>query len=186
MIIMNTFIKSLLISTALLCTNAFADSPLRYFGQQENGYVGSMPYGNNSQAAHYQDVGDTKIYYEVYGTGKPIVVLHGGLVGSTAEMGQFIDSLSQHYRVIAGLRAMSDFEYEFQMALMNRQLAPEIETFFIVTDPKYSYLSSSVIRDIFQFGGTVHDMVPPGVFRRLRERFPPVTHESVPRKNGHA
>lgn len=98
---MNTFVKSLLISTALLCTNAFADSPLRYFGQQENGYVGSMPYGNNSQAAHYQDVGDTKIYYEVYGTGKPIVVLHGGLVGSTAEMGQFIDSLSQHYRVIA-------------------------------------------------------------------------------------
>ena len=76
--------------------------------------------------------------------------------------------------IIRGLRAMSDFEYEFQMALMNRQLAPEIETFFIVTDPKYSYISSSVIRDIFQFGGTVHNMVPPGVFRRLRERFPPV------------
>jgi pantetheine-phosphate adenylyltransferase len=75
--------------------------------------------------------------------------------------------------IIRGLRAMSDFEYEFQMALMNRQLAPEIETFFIVTDPKYSYLSSSSIRDIFQFGGTVQDMVPPGVFRRLRERFPP-------------
>ncbi|MDR1621654.1 MAG: pantetheine-phosphate adenylyltransferase, partial [Synergistaceae bacterium] len=50
--------------------------------------------------------------------------------------------------------------------------APEIETFFIVTDPKYSYLSSSVIRDIFQFGGTVQNMVPPGVFRRMRERFP--------------
>ncbi|MDR1649221.1 MAG: pantetheine-phosphate adenylyltransferase [Synergistaceae bacterium] len=75
--------------------------------------------------------------------------------------------------IIRGLRAMSDFEYEFQMALMNRQLAPEIETFFVVTDPKYSYLSSSSIRDIFQFGGTVQDMVPPGVFRRLRERFPP-------------
>jgi pantetheine-phosphate adenylyltransferase len=75
--------------------------------------------------------------------------------------------------IIRGLRALSDFEYEFQMALMNRQLAPEIETFFIVTDPKYSYLSSSAIRDIFQFGGTVQDMVPPGVFRRLRERFPP-------------
>jgi pantetheine-phosphate adenylyltransferase len=75
--------------------------------------------------------------------------------------------------IIRGLRAMSDFEYEFQMALMNRQLAPEIETFFVVTDPKYSYLSSSAIRDIFQFGGTVQDMVPPGVFRRLRERFPP-------------
>ena len=75
--------------------------------------------------------------------------------------------------IVKGLRAMSDFEYEFQMALMNRQLAPEIETFFIVTDPKYSYVSSSVIRDIFQFGGSIQDMVPPGVFRRLRERFPP-------------
>ena len=61
--------------------------------------------------------------------------------------------------IIRGLRAMSDFEYEFQMALMNRQLAPEIETFFIVTDPRYSFVSSSGIRDIFRFGGTVHDMM---------------------------
>ncbi|MCR5347266.1 MAG: pantetheine-phosphate adenylyltransferase [Fretibacterium sp.] len=74
--------------------------------------------------------------------------------------------------IIRGLRAMSDFEYEFQMALMNRQLAPEIETFFIVTDPKYSYISSSSVREIFQFGGTVQDVVPPVVFQRLRERFP--------------
>jgi pantetheine-phosphate adenylyltransferase len=88
--------------------------------------------------------------------------------------GLLIDYLRQQKSrvIIRGLRAMSDFEYEFQMALMNRQLAPEIETFFIVTDPKYSYLSSSVIRDIFQFGGTVQNMVPPGVFRRMRERFP--------------
>ncbi|NLL37514.1 MAG: pantetheine-phosphate adenylyltransferase [Fretibacterium sp.] len=84
--------------------------------------------------------------------------------------------------IIRGLRAMSDFEYEFQMALMNRQLAPEIETFFIVTDPQYSYISSSVIRDIFQFGGSVHDVVPPGVFRRLRERFPPQTPQT-PQRN---
>ena len=73
--------------------------------------------------------------------------------------------------IIRGLRAMSDFEYEFQMALMNRQLAPEIETFFIVTDPKYSYVSSSGVREIFQFGGTVNDVVPDCVFRRLKERF---------------
>ncbi|MDR1979420.1 MAG: pantetheine-phosphate adenylyltransferase [Synergistaceae bacterium] len=88
--------------------------------------------------------------------------------------GLLIDYMRQQRSrvIIRGLRAMSDFEYEFQMALMNRQLAPEIETFFIVTDPKYSYLSSSAIRDIFQFGGTVQDMVPPGVFRRMRERFP--------------
>ena len=66
---------------------------------------------------------------------------------------------------------MSDFEYEFQMALMNRKLAPEIETFFIVTDPKYSYVSSSSVREIFHFGGTVKDVVPKNVFEKLRERY---------------
>ena len=73
--------------------------------------------------------------------------------------------------IIRGLRAMSDFEDEFQMALMNRQLAPEIETFFIVTDPKYSYVSSSSVREVFHFGGTVRDVVPPVVFDKLRERY---------------
>lgn len=73
--------------------------------------------------------------------------------------------------IIRGLRAMSDFEYEFQMALMNRQLAPEIETFFIVTDPKYSYVSSSSVREIFHFGGTVRDVVPQGVYERLRKKY---------------
>ena len=73
--------------------------------------------------------------------------------------------------IIRGLRAMSDFEYEFQMALMNRQLAPEIETFFRVTDPKYSYVSSSSVREIFHFGGTVKEVVPQNVFNKLRERY---------------
>ena len=73
--------------------------------------------------------------------------------------------------IIRGLRAMSDFEYEFQMALMNRQLAPEIETFFIVTDPKYSYVSSSSVREIFHFGGTVNGVVPENVFKKLKERY---------------
>ena len=80
--------------------------------------------------------------------------------------------------IIRGLRAMSDFEYEFQMALMNRQLAPEIETFFIVTDAQYSYLSSSLIRDIFQLGGAMNDVVPPDVSQRLRERFPALSHRT--------
>ena len=73
--------------------------------------------------------------------------------------------------IIRGLRAMSDFEYEFQMALMNRQLAPDIETFFIVTDPKYSYVSSSSIREIFHFGGTVKDVVPSVVYDRLVRHY---------------
>ena len=73
--------------------------------------------------------------------------------------------------IVRGLRAMSDFEYEFQMALMNRKLAPEIETFFIVTDPKYSYVSSSSVREIFHFGGSVRDVVPDVVFEKLSERY---------------
>ena len=73
--------------------------------------------------------------------------------------------------IIRGLRAMSDFEYEMQMAMMNRQLAPEVETFFIVTDPKYSYVSSSSIREVFHFGGTVKNLVPDIVFRKLKELY---------------
>ncbi len=88
--------------------------------------------------------------------------------------GLLVDFLRQEQSriIIRGLRALSDFEYEFQLALMNRQLAPEIETLFIVTEARYSYLSSHAVKEIYQFGGAVHDMVPPGVFRRLRERFP--------------
>jgi pantetheine-phosphate adenylyltransferase len=76
--------------------------------------------------------------------------------------------------IIRGLRALSDFEYEFQLAQMNRQLAPEIETMFIVTDAQYSYLSSRGVKEVYSFGGSIQDMVPPGVFRRMRERIPPV------------
>ena len=58
-------------------------------------------YGNNPGAGHYADAGDAKIYYEVYGKGRPIVILHGGIFGSTFEMFQFIDSLSKKFQVIA-------------------------------------------------------------------------------------
>ncbi|PIE54754.1 MAG: pantetheine-phosphate adenylyltransferase [Dethiosulfovibrio peptidovorans] len=88
--------------------------------------------------------------------------------------GLLVDFLRQERSriIIRGLRALSDFEYEFQLAQMNRQLAPEIETLFIVTDAQYSYLSSHAVKEIFSFGGAVQDMVPPGAYRRLRERFP--------------
>ncbi|MEN5085925.1 alpha/beta hydrolase [Sphingobacterium faecium] len=72
---------------------------MRYFMQGE-GTSSQIPYGNNAEAGHYVQSGDAKIYYEVYGKGKPIVVLHGGIVGSALEMGQFIDSLSRNYQVI--------------------------------------------------------------------------------------
>lgn len=98
---MNKLAKFLIISSTCLSTSSFAENALRYFGQQENSYISSIAYGNNRQAGHYQNVGDTQIYYEIYGSGKPVVVLHGGLVGSIAEMGQFIDKLSPNYQVIA-------------------------------------------------------------------------------------
>lgn len=60
-----------------------------------------IPYGNNGSAGHYFNTGDAKIYYEVYGKGKPLVLLHGGIAGSTYEMGTLIDSLSKYYKVIA-------------------------------------------------------------------------------------
>lgn len=89
--------------------------------------------------------------------------------------GLLVDFMRQQQSriIIRGLRALSDFEYEFQLAQMNRQLAPEIETFFIATDARYSYLSSRGIKAAFRFGGAVREMVPPGVYRRLRERIPP-------------
>lgn len=73
--------------------------------------------------------------------------------------------------MIRGLRAVSDFEYEFQMALMNRQLWPDIETIFLAPDTQYSYLSASLVREIATLGGDVTDFVPPVVLARLKEKL---------------
>ncbi len=73
--------------------------------------------------------------------------------------------------IIRGLRAISDFEYEFQMAMMNRHLESKVETLFMVPEEKYIYLSSSLIKEIYGLGGSVRGMVPPQVEERLREHF---------------
>jgi pantetheine-phosphate adenylyltransferase len=73
--------------------------------------------------------------------------------------------------IIRGLRAVSDFDYEFQLATMNRRLAPEIETIFFTTRGKYFYVSSSAIKDIASNGGDVSDLVPSMVEKRLKEKF---------------
>lgn len=73
--------------------------------------------------------------------------------------------------VIRGLRAVSDFEYEFQMALMNRKLNPEIETFFMMPSVSYSFLSSNLAKEIFMLGGCLKDLVPSQVEKKLREKF---------------
>ena len=73
--------------------------------------------------------------------------------------------------IVRGLRAMSDFEYEFQMALMNRQLHPSLETVFLVPAVDLTYLSSSLVREVARFGGDVRPMVHPAVAAALARRF---------------
>jgi len=70
--------------------------------------------------------------------------------------------------LVRGLRAVSDFEYEFQYAHMNEHLAPEVEVVSLMTSSKYSFISSSFIREVTSLGGTVHGLVPPNVERALR------------------
>lgn len=74
--------------------------------------------------------------------------------------------------VIRGLRAISDFEYEFQMALMNRKISPEVETIFLVPHESYTYLSSSLIKEIIAVGGNVSPFVPQVVNKFLKDRLP--------------
>jgi pantetheine-phosphate adenylyltransferase len=74
--------------------------------------------------------------------------------------------------MVKGLRAISDFEWEFQMHHLNRNLAPEVETMYLMSSPQYSFLSSSGVKEVASFGGNVDDLVPAAVARRFRELFP--------------
>ena len=74
--------------------------------------------------------------------------------------------------LIRGLRAVSDFEYEFQMALMNRHLSPSLETVFMVPSLDTTYISSSLVREVARFGGDIEGLVHPAVAAALRARFP--------------
>ena len=74
--------------------------------------------------------------------------------------------------IVKGLRAISDFEYEFEMAQLNRKLDPEIESIYVIASPHYSFLSSTGVKEMATFGGDVGDLVPPGVASALAERLP--------------
>ncbi len=93
-----------------------------------------------------------------------IAVFEGLLVDFVAKMGA--------QAIVRGLRAVSDFEYEFQMALMNRKLREEIETVFLMPHEAYSYISSRLIKEVAGYGGSVTGLVPPGVEQRLAAKFP--------------
>jgi len=75
------------------------------------------------------------------------------------------------YTLIRGLRAFSDFEYEFQMALTNRKLAPDIETMFLMHNEEFSYISSSMVREIAALGGAVEQFVPAPVAAALKKKL---------------
>jgi pantetheine-phosphate adenylyltransferase len=75
--------------------------------------------------------------------------------------------------IIKGLRAVSDFEYELQMASLNHKLSKDIETFFMMSNTEYSYLSSSIVKQIAMFNGPVGDLVPPHVDLALRSKYSP-------------
>jgi len=74
--------------------------------------------------------------------------------------------------VLRGIRAISDYEYEFQMAMMNRKLDPELETLFMMPAEKYTYVSSRLIKGVFNLGGDVSALVPPNVVERLKQKVP--------------
>jgi len=84
--------------------------------------------------------------------------------------------------ILRGIRAISDYEYELQMALMNRKLHPELETVFMMPHQKYSYLSSRLVREVARLGGDIKDLVPEIVEQRLREKLEPAVKLQSARK----
>jgi len=83
--------------------------------------------------------------------------------------------------LLRGIRAISDYEYELQMALMNRKLQPQLETVFMLPAEKYSYLSSRLIKDVFQLGGSVRGLVPPLVEQKLHFKVNGARYPSKPK-----
>jgi pantetheine-phosphate adenylyltransferase len=75
------------------------------------------------------------------------------------------------HAILRGLRALSDFEYEFQMAMMNRRINRKIQSVFLMTGLRWIFTSSSIIKEAARFGGNIEDMVPPIVSRKLKEKF---------------
>jgi pantetheine-phosphate adenylyltransferase len=84
----------------------------------------------------------------------------------------FADRIGIHV-IVRGVRALADFDYEFELSVMNRSLNPKIETIFLPTDQKYSVIRSSTIKEIAGFGGDVSGMVPPNVARALHQKLGP-------------
>jgi len=96
-------------------------------------------------------------------TGIRVAAFHGLTVEFARQIGA--------QAIIRGVRAMSDFDYEFEMALMNKHLFSEVETLFMMPSPQYLYVSSSRLRELARFGRDIDEFVPPIVAKKMRERF---------------
>lgn len=92
------------------------------------------------------------------------LVFHSGLV---IDFARSVGAIA----IIRGIRAVSDFEYEFQIALMNRKLEPDVYTLFMMPHEKYTYLNSSIVRELARYKQDASEFVPPNVAERLREKF---------------
>jgi pantetheine-phosphate adenylyltransferase len=88
--------------------------------------------------------------------------------------GLLVDHAAAHKATVLlrGIRAISDYEYELQMALMNRRLRPEIETVFLLSQEAFSFISSRLVKEVFSLGGDISGLVPPGVEARMRRQLP--------------
>ncbi len=106
-----------------------------------------------------------KMVKEIYGQNKNVIV--------DATDGLLMDYATKHKVsvVIRGLRASSDFEYEFQMASMNQKLNPKVETFFIMTGENFYYISSRAIKEVAHHGGNISGLVPPSVEKKIKEKL---------------
>jgi pantetheine-phosphate adenylyltransferase len=83
------------------------------------------------------------------------------------------------HAVVRGIRAISDYEYEFQMALMDRRLSPDVETIFLMPDAKYSFVSSRLVKEVFRLGGSVDGLVPKFVIERMKDKSRSMIAESL-------
>ncbi len=108
-----------------------------------------------------------------------VVFLRDALAGmdnvEVEEFAELVVDFARRFRartMVKGLRAISDFEWEFQMHHLNRTLAPEIETMYLIADSQFSFVSSSSVKEIASFGGNVEGLVPDAVVRRFQELFP--------------
>lgn len=120
---------------------------------------------NSSKAPMFSDKERVEMIKEVfYGNKKVSVDVFDGLLVDYARS-------KDATVLVRGLRAVSDFEYEFQMALMNRKLDADIDTVFLMPHARYTYLNSSIVREVARLGGDVSSFVPVNVQRRLKEKL---------------